>query len=144
MAHQIREEKRKEERILLPENRMTTTRLPESSAWSQLIQASMDRLHAPVAASSRMKLPLLSSPRPRQLPRQARELAAVNPGLLAAFEALAGGQADWPLFLHGQAGTGKTCAALALADHVQGSEYWTAQELCEQLIEASFGRLTVK
>lgn len=48
------------------------------------------------------------------------------------------GEAPWPLFLHGPAGTGKTCAALCLLD-LAGGHYWTAGELCEALIQAQQG-----
>lgn len=50
------------------------------------------------------------------------------------------GQINWPLFIYGCAGTGKTCAALCLLDYC-GGEYWTASSLCSALIESSQGRL---
>lgn len=54
---------------------------------------------------------------------------------------LVDGEAPWPLFLHGPAGTGKTCAALALLDYAEG-EYLTAEGMAARLIESQQGRLT--
>jgi chromosomal replication initiation ATPase DnaA len=54
--------------------------------------------------------------------------------------ATAFGESPWPLFIHGPAGTGKTCAGLSLLDHA-GGEYFTAASLCEKVIDAQQGRL---
>jgi chromosomal replication initiation ATPase DnaA len=43
-------------------------------------------------------------------------MAAVKPGLRDLMRELAAGQRDWPLYLWGATGVGKTSAALALAD----------------------------
>lgn len=53
---------------------------------------------------------------------------------------LVAGRAPWPLFLHGPPGTGKTCAALALADHLREWEcrYVTAADLTARVM-ATFG-----
>jgi DNA replication protein DnaC len=44
------------------------------------------------------------------------------------------------LYVHGDAGAGKTCALLCLSDHVPGSEYTTAADLCERLARSQQGR----
>jgi DNA replication protein DnaC len=41
--------------------------------------------------------------------------------------------------LTGEAGTGKTCAALCVLDHVQARRYWTMPALCEELIAVQNG-----
>lgn len=46
------------------------------------------------------------------------------------------------MFVHGPAGTGKTCAALVLCDHVDGSIFWTEEQLCHEITEAMMDRLT--
>ena len=56
------------------------------------------------------------------------------------------GRAAWPLFLTGPAGTGKTCAALALVDRVTVDGHCIGQyaeygELCRRLIAAMKGEL---
>lgn len=59
--------------------------------------------------------------------------------LLSAIRAKA-----WPIFLHGPAGTGKTCAALCLLDLVQAGDfltYLTVSELAERLIDCQQERL---
>jgi hypothetical protein len=47
----------------------------------------------------------------------ARSLAGVDSSLRAVFRRLVAGEAPWPLYLFGRAGTGKTSAALVLLDH---------------------------
>jgi hypothetical protein len=64
----------------------------------------------------------------------------IPPPLRAAIRALVGGKSPWPLLLHGPAGTGKTCAALALLDH-GGGEYFTAWGLAEAAIQSQQGRM---
>jgi len=52
------------------------------------------------------------------------------------------GKLPWPLVLTGPAGTGKTCAALALADYVRGpSILYPASEMADRLAAAKCGRL---
>lgn len=51
------------------------------------------------------------------------------------------GDAPWPLTLIGQQGSGKTCAALCVADMTFGGlRYWRVDEACEELIEVMHGR----
>jgi hypothetical protein len=78
----------------------------------------------------------------RFFPSLARDPAAVEPPLDAALRALVAGEAAWPLFVHGNAGTGKTCGLLCLVDHCPGAVYHTASSLCSALIDAQQGRLT--
>lgn len=52
----------------------------------------------------------------------------------------AAGRSPWPLFAHGPAGCGKTCAALCLLDHA-GGLYFTAASLSQAVSDAMFGRL---
>jgi len=56
----------------------------------------------------------------------------VHRGLVDIFRRLAAGKAPWPLYLHGPAGSGKTCAALALCDFADTAGYWTVESLCDQ------------
>jgi DNA replication protein DnaC len=55
--------------------------------------------------------------------------------------ACADGRKPWPLFLHGSAGGGKTCAALVLADRVASVLFYDFVVLCGFLQEAKMGRL---
>jgi DNA replication protein DnaC len=85
-------------------------------------------------------LPLQAKPRPVVLRSKPREIANVDPVLKDVLRNLVRGQAAWPLFLHGQPGTGKTCAALALLDHLwewQG-QFATATELTSRVM-VTFG-----
>ncbi len=81
-------------------------------------------------------------PRPTYLPGLGRTVARIDPRLRANLQRLIRAELPWPLFLHGPAGSGKTCAALALLDHCVTGAYVTATELAEQVTQAQQGRLT--
>lgn len=53
---------------------------------------------------------------------------------------MANGQRPWPLFLHGGAGRGKTCAALCMLDR-SGGAYYSAGEMCDVVMQAIKGTL---
>jgi DNA replication protein DnaC len=57
----------------------------------------------------------------------------VNESLLTVFRKLCRGELEWPLVLNGPTGSGKTCASLALVDHVPSGEFLTEAQLYEHL-----------
>ena len=65
-----------------------------------------------------------------------RRMDRVDPSLVTVFRHLVTGSAPWPLFLYGGVGTGKTLAALALADFVKESRYWTLEDLCSSIMDS--------
>lgn len=78
-------------------------------------------------------------------PQLHRSITQVDPHLLRYFSKLVDGVAAWPLVLYGPVGTGKTCAALALMDHVvttpkswakRAACYYTVRALCRELIDS--------
>lgn len=69
-------------------------------------------------------------------PRLVRHLDMVSRGLQKCFADLVAGQLPWPLYLHGDIGTGKTRAALALCDQLEFARFWTLEEV----IQAKLGR----
>jgi chromosomal replication initiation ATPase DnaA len=78
-------------------------------------------------------------PRWRQnIPRQGdgipRELAET-------ILALCRGELDWPLFLHGPVGVGKSCAALHVCDCIRGSVYYTLSEFLRESAQCNRGEL---
>jgi hypothetical protein len=81
--------------------------------------------------------PLVLTPKPsrRLFPMLPRTMKGVPAEVVTAFRSLVAGKAPWPLLLHGPAGSGKTCAALALADFAESAGYWTA----DGLIDAHMG-----
>jgi hypothetical protein len=66
-----------------------------------------------------------------------RRLDQIAPELLDLFGQLCDGMKPWPLFVHGPVGTGKTCAALALAD-ITGGHYGTLEEACSAVIQGRY------
>jgi DNA replication protein DnaC len=74
-----------------------------------------------------------------------RTIASIDPQLIKIFRGLISAELPWPLFINGAAGSGKTCASLALIDHVDyqrhlqwsdcASDYHTVRQLCSDLID---------
>jgi len=58
--------------------------------------------------------------RKRYLLRKSREARYVSPEAGKIINEVCTGQADWPIFLSGGAGVGKTCIGLIMADHYGG------------------------
>lgn len=90
--------------------------------------------------SGRVRLRLQTEPRRRWLASVARTLQGIEAEILGPLRQVVAGESAWPLFLHGPAGCGKTCAGLALCDHANGW-YWTVPQLCAEVIESQQGRL---
>ncbi|MBI3832815.1 MAG: hypothetical protein HY287_00620 [Planctomycetes bacterium] len=51
------------------------------------------------------------------------------------------GKGAWPIFLHGEAGSGKTLAALCVGDWCGDCAYVDMPTLCHMVNDAAFGRL---
>ena len=83
-------------------------------------------------------------PRYKALPAVWRDREQVESGLRMKIRQVLGGLSPWPFVMFGEAGSGKTCAALCMLDHLGGGFYTTAGELCSMLIAAQQGKLTWK
>lgn len=105
-------------------------RLQESTPASERF-AQMSRTH---------RLPLRMEARVHYLPAKVRRAVEIPPDLREAIRRLIAGEAPWPLLILGPAGTGKSCAGLALLDHSRGF-YYTAADLAGELIRSMHGRL---
>jgi DNA replication protein DnaC len=73
------------------------------------------------------KLTLSANPIQRKKPfcrNKARDVSEVPPDLWRTISELCEGRRKWPLFIHGPVGTGKSSAALCLADRVDKSEFY--------------------
>lgn len=78
--------------------------------------------------------------RVRQLPgkhrvyrrREGKEREGIEESVLVEFRAAFRGWRPWPLVLTGEAGSGKTCAALGFLDAC-GGMYWVLRELCDEV-----------
>lgn len=74
--------------------------------------------------------------------RQERRISQCEPELTQQLRELTEGSAPWPLFLHGPAGIGKTCAALSLLDYVavkNSFAYLEASRFVRQITKYRFG-----
>lgn len=74
------------------------------------------------------------------MPLKEREMDQVDLTLRRTMRMLLDGEKPWPLFLHGEPGSGKTCALMCLVDHCGGGVYVTLGDLCRALIDAQHGR----
>ncbi|KKM99278.1 hypothetical protein LCGC14_1149530 [marine sediment metagenome] len=63
-----------------------------------------------------------------------RYIDLIDEHLRATFREMVTGQADWPLYIHGPVGAGKTRAALCLAD-LTISQVWTLDEVCGAIMQ---------
>lgn len=70
---------------------------------------------------------------PVRTPRIPRHVDLIDTRLRATFRELITGQVDWPLYLWGPVGAGKTRAALCLAD-LTISQVWTLDEVCGEIM----------
>jgi len=64
-------------------------------------------------------------PEARLLTQLSRTMQMVKPELVQIFRDLVSSQIEWPLFLHGSIGAGKTRAALCLCDFADTASYWS-------------------
>ncbi len=112
----------------------------QGKRWDQLVDASVE--NATTAESQRSwrcaQLTLHKSARRNYLANHPREIAKIQVGLREAIRCLCSGETPWPLFLHGDAGTGKTLASLCLLDHSNGV-YFTVNELTQLCIDVMKG-----
>lgn len=72
-------------------------------------------------------------------PGKERQVEQVPPALWNLFLDLCDGEGKWPLFVYGPPGTGKSCAALCLADRVEGAKFWQMPALDKQVQEVKQG-----
>jgi len=71
-------------------------------------------------------------------PATERDIAQIAPGTRETIKGMVNGVSMWPLLLTGEPGTGKTCAALCLADRVPGAWYLCVPHFCSRLTQAQF------
>jgi DNA replication protein DnaC len=66
-----------------------------------------------------------------------RDAQAIRGDVADTLRLLRTGSQPWPLFMHGPAGTGKTCAAMAFLDWIAGDRcYYVLPTLLTDLIDA--------
>ncbi len=108
---------------------MTTTNEPTRLAG--FASATTPNFH-----QSRVTISLIPEKR-RLLPRLSRSQKGVNPTLLKYLDKLTHAESNWPLYLYGPTGTGKTCAALTMADIAETAAYWSLDDLADFVMEHS-------
>ena len=76
------------------------------------------------------------------MPNKVRDREQVDPALGVTITACTLGLQSWPLYIWGEAGSGKTCAALLVCDWAGRAVYYTQADLCNELIAAGNGSHT--
>lgn len=79
---------------------------------------------------------------PFRLPAKNRAIEEVDPQVRATIRSMIEGLEPWPLAIIGDAGSGKTCAALCVCDRAGGSAFTSASDLCRMVRDGAEGRLT--
>ena len=74
------------------------------------------------------------------LPKRERQIDLIDPALRQVIRDLVFGKLPWPLYLHGEAGSGKTCAVQCMVEQF-GGWYNTLPELSFDLRQAMLGKL---
>jgi DNA replication protein DnaC len=75
----------------------------------------------------------------RVQPQIPRFIDAIPDLLRADIRDLLKGAADWPLYLFGEAGTGKTCAGLCMVDRIEGAAYITVDRAIGWILDHDKG-----
>lgn len=84
----------------------------------------------------------VTTPVPMMYAKVSRSGKKIDPKLMKTFARLVMGQLPWPLFLHGEVGTGKTRAALYFCDCVVSSRYYTAETIADLIMDGRFPSLS--
>lgn len=84
------------------------------------------------ATDRRCKLLCKPDPHWRFRPLTQRSMDLVKPELRRLLWNLVTGKSQWPLYLHGGAGRGKTFAMLALLDSLSFARFWTVDDLMDR------------
>ena len=85
--------------------------------FSQAVELSLQKASTTTSTRGLRPLQVRKEPEIRARPDIKRSLAEVPADLRAKIRALVSGKLPWPLYLFGDAGTGKTCASLVMLDH---------------------------
>lgn len=111
-----------------------------AEVFDHLLALSASRVSTATSGTSlrARKLPLRKEPQAKFLPEKHREIAAVPENVKAAFRSLVSGKSPWPLFLWGEPGRGKTCAALALCDYLRSEQvqFTTIADLTARVMDS--------
>ena len=83
-----------------------------------------------------VKLERRESPVPRSVLDKPRTSSGMSKALSLSIKNCCTGKSEWPLFIHGGPGVGKTCAGLVLTDWIEWSYYWDMSEMCRQFAKA--------
>lgn len=101
--------------------------------------------HECTADTARMaKLRLRDRPERRLLLGLPRGMNQVDRRLVDVFRQLVAGEAPWPLLLHGAVGTGKTRAALCLADFADTAAYHSVDSLADFTMQRQPGEVAAE
>lgn len=114
-----------------------------TATWDKAVESALQKASTADAEKpyGAKELRLATVPKQVHLPEISRTLAGIDKDVRLAIRQTVSGESPWPLFVHGPAGCGKTCAALCLLDYAGGG-YYVASELCSRMIDAQHGHVT--
>lgn len=113
----------------------------EPDIWAQVVSQSTKRLSTKTPSDDgNKKLAMTLTPTRVAQPDRSREAGAIQVGLRAKIKQATTGYLKWPLFIHGAPGSGKTCASLCVADHVERSSWSTWDDFWRYVADVNFGR----
>lgn len=86
--------------------------------FKEAVELSLRRTSTQASTRGLLSIQVRKTPEKRAWPEIDRSLAEVHSDLRAKVRGLVSGKLPWPLYLFGDAGTGKTCAGLVMLDHM--------------------------
>jgi hypothetical protein len=99
------------------------------AAWDKASQGGTGLPGMTDCPTRRQTLPILSNKVLHHDTGGPRQIEGIDADLRLVIRDLVAGLVDWPFFLSGSTGTGKTCAALCVADRVYGSIFYGFTQL---------------
>lgn len=116
--------------------------MADETVWDQVVSQSQKGSKAAPITDVWAQLNVSKTAKRRHLPELAREPGKIAAVLRETIRDASKGLVKWPLFVHSKPGLGKTCAALAVADHCPGSEFWVFDEYWRRVNDVNMGRYT--
>lgn len=112
----------------------------ELNNLAQAVSLSLQRLQTARSDDTWATVSFQPTPTRRFQAPRFRELASIPENLRECLKLAEIGKVQWPIYIHGDPGNGKTCASLAISDHVDRSEFFTFEQFAAKTNDIRFGR----
>lgn len=115
----------------------------EEDLWD-LLESNRTKPYGEKSNGGKLKLPMRPDPQLSGAPRIHRDPSKIPPCIRGPLRGVCRGETPWPVTICGDPGTGKTRAALVVADFVHGSQWFTWDDFVRKCNTATSGKLSVQ